>query len=310
MWCGYEAMTRFARRYRKVARGLSRLELMATPMEESFGDPRELVTGGSRRFLDFYGDDGIRMALERYGVFEALRRRGYDHFELTTRVAEDQHTLIIVGAHPRLSAREHLVELVVRRDRLVPDVDAGLDGVFDVLTVDWLTLRHPAARFTRQRPRLPGQDAPGLGLGEHVAELLYRVVDRLRFDGLLTVPEYFHNAVIYGRELKCFDPAAQGRCDALVAALIGCENLSLAQASWAIEWGQVYERGSPIRWRGEAQLRATCAPLARYLESSAHKEAAEGAARGHHFALDRERFEAKWAEGADTLEGRVSRSAG
>lgn len=303
-------MTRFARRYRKIARSLSRLELMATSMEESFADPRELVAEGSRRFLDFYGDDGIRTALERYGIFEALRRRGYDDFELTTRVAEDQHTLFIVGTHPELPAPERLVELVVRRDRLVPDADVGLDTVFDVLTVDWLTLRHPAASFTPRRPRLPGQDAPGLGLGEPVAELLYRVVDRLRLDGLLTVPEYFHNAVIYGRELRHFDPAAQGRCDALVAALLDREGLSLAQASWAVDWGHVYEFGRPIQWRGEPQLRAVCGALVRYLESPEHQEAAAAAAESHLYALDRERFEAKWSEQAAELEGRVRGSAG
>ncbi len=306
-------MTRLARRYRKVARSLSRLELMATSMEESFADPRELVSGGSRRFLDFYGDEGIHLALERYGIFDALRARGYDHFQTQTRNADEQHTLLLTGTHSELPRRERLIELVVRRDRLVPDAELGFDGVFEMLTVDWLTLRHPAGRFTTRRPRLPGQDAPGLGLGEHVAELLDRVVERLRLDGLLTVPEYFHNAVIYGRALTHFDPAAEGRCQALRRALLEDEGLSLAQASWAIDWGFVYERGRPMRWRGQAQLGPRCAPLRHYLESAAHRSAAEAAARELYFALDRPRFEARWAEREGALVGQlgpISRSDG
>jgi hypothetical protein len=39
-----------------------------------------------------------------------------------------------------------------------------------VLYFHWLTLRNPAAGLLAERPRLPGQEVPGLGLAREVAE--------------------------------------------------------------------------------------------------------------------------------------------
>lgn len=302
-------MTRYARKYRRIARKLSRLELMETSMStfDDLGDPRTLFDAGpSRRFLDYYGDEGLRRAFELYGLFDAARERGYDDFDVVTKADDDRHTLWITGTHPTLDDRLTLVELVVRRDRLVPDDGCGLDRPFDVLTVDWLTLRHPVARFTVERPRLPGQDAPGLGLGELVLELLYRATERLRLDGLLTVAEYFHNAVLYRRELAFFDPEAGGVCLALEDALLGRERLSLARASWAMEWGFVRdETGEVVRWQGDAQVRALTSTLEEYVTSDEHRRAVRQHAARRSFVLDREAFEARWAEEAPALEGRA-----
>lgn len=302
-------MTRYARKYRRIARKLSRLELMETSMStfDDLGDPRTLFEARpSRRFLDYYGDEGLRRAFELYGLFEATRERGYDDFDLVTKADDDRHTLWITGTHPTLDDRVTLVELVVRRDRLVPDPRCGLERPFDVLTVDWLTLRHPVGRFTVERPRLPGQDAPGLGLGELVLELLYRATERLRLDGLLTVAEYMHNAVLYRRELTFFDPEAGGLCLALEDALLARERLTLARASWAVEWGFVRDaEGEVVHWKGDAQVRALAPPLEEWITSEAHRRALREHAARRSFVLDRDAFEARWAVEAPALEGRV-----
>ncbi|MEM9074096.1 MAG: hypothetical protein AAGE52_36730 [Myxococcota bacterium] len=288
-------MTRYARRYRKVARSLSRLELMETSMGDDW-DPRDLVSRGPRRFLDFYGDEGLRLGMERYGLYDVLKRRGYSDLTLRSQAADDRHTLIVEGSHPELPEPTHLVELVVRRDLLVPEASTGMTTNFQVLTVDWLTLRHPAGTFTQERPQLPGQDAPGLGLSERVAELLYRVVDRLHLDGLVTVAEYFHNAVIYRREFSYFDPVESGRYDALYRDLMNEAGLNLAQASWAVDWGFVTEvEQGTFKWKGEALVHAMAPRLLSYLTSSAHRRAAKEAARGVRFEFDRAGFDERWA---------------
>jgi hypothetical protein len=80
-------VTRYARQFRSVARSLSQLELMRSSMDEALGvSDRELLDkDAGRRFLDFYGDQGIRLAIARYGIEGALQRRGYDRFELESR---------------------------------------------------------------------------------------------------------------------------------------------------------------------------------------------------------------------------------
>lgn len=274
-------------------------------------DERDLLDkDAGRRFLDFYGDRGIRLALERYGIARALQRRGWSEIEIDTRVHDDRHTLLVSGRPVGTPepARHRLVELVVRRDRLVPtelSLLPGPPGVYDVLTVDWLLLQNPLASFRPERPRLPGQHAPGLGIGERVLELLYRVVERLGLHALVTVAEHLHNAVLYARELPFFDPGHGGRLRALERMLLGQQGLTLAQASWAMHWGLV--RGvddAPVRWRGELQVRAFEPTLAAWLASEAHAQASARAASSARFFLDRVAFDERWDAERDALEGR------
>jgi hypothetical protein len=269
-------------------------------------DPRELFGPGPSRFLDFYGDHGLETALTRYGFFDALRRRGFDRFAVETHADDERHTLIVT-AEPRAGgARVRLVDLVVRRDRMIPRRMLGRApmGGFDVLTVDWLGLRDPTARFTADRPCLPGQDAPGLGVGERVLELLFRAVARLRLDALVTVAAYFHNAVLYRRELPFLDPAYDGQLRALMSVLMDEHGLTLAQASWAIDWDLVTTRGAPFRWTGQAQVWCAHPDLGAFVASAGYRRAAMRAARFQRFALDRAAFDRRWADERDALEGR------
>lgn len=295
---------------------------MRSSLDDALGlDHLDLLDkDAGRRFLDFYGDEGIRLAIQRYGLEGAMRRRGYGHFELETRAADDRHTLLVFGraaeggeradgedAGVPSGERHRLIELVVRRDRLVVHEVPGLpklEAAYDVLTVDWLLLQDPLARFTEQRPRLPGQEAPGLGIGERVLELLYRMVERLQLHALVTVAEYFHNAVLYARELPFFDPTHGGRLRALESTLMGAEKLTLAEASWAIHWGCV--RGvddAVLRWKGEAQVRPFVPELADWMSSPAHEEATSRVASTTKYVLDRAFFEDRWKLERDALCG-------
>ncbi|TVR04796.1 MAG: hypothetical protein EA398_01080 [Deltaproteobacteria bacterium] len=298
-------MTRFARRFREVARTLRSVELTRHSMADAF-DAALLdiapTTAGSRRFLDFYGDEGILVALDRYGILDALRRRGYDHFRLEIDPDEHRHTLLVHARH--IGGQDHvrLVELVVRRDTLVPGPGAPEENErapyepVEVLTIDWLCLQNPVAAFTERRPRLPGQTAPGLGIGEQVLELLHRVVVRLRLGGLLTVAEYFHNAVLYARELPYVDPESMGELEALSRLLLEEQGLSLTQATWAVEWGLVSCNGEPFTWRGEAQVGARDRALRAWLESRRYERLAAQAAIDTQFDLDTGAFRERWAD--------------
>ncbi|MDQ3033175.1 MAG: hypothetical protein M3Y87_12220 [Myxococcota bacterium] len=295
---------------------------MRSSLDDALGvSERDLLDkDAGRRFLDFYGDEGIRLAMARYGIASALEQRGYGSFELETRATGDRHTLLVFGraaADGDASVRHRLIELAVRRDRLVPHPrivpelvnSPPLGTAYDVLTVDWLLLQSPLASFTPDRPRFPGQEAPGLGIGERVLELLYRMVERLKLEALVTVAEYFHNAVLYARELPLFDPTHAGRLRTLERVLMQEERLTLAQASWAVEWGCV--RGADdavLAWKGEAQLRAFQPELQAWLEHGAHREAALHVAAATKLTLDRKYFDERWSAEHAALEGRARRS--
>lgn len=308
-------MTRYERRFRSVARSLNHLDLMRSSLDEVLDmNARDLLDkDAGRRFLDFYGDEGIRIALSRYGIEEAIRERGYVDIEIETRAVDERHSISIFGhTENEMGVRHRLIELAVRRDRLIPNTEVyravpTLDPAYDVLTVDWLLLQDPRAEFTPEKPRFPGQEAPGLGIGERVLELLYRIVKRLELQALVTVAEHFHNASLYHREMPYFDPTEGGRFRALERILMEEEHLSLAQASWAIEWGCVHEQdGEVLRWRGEAQLRPFEPALATWLDSTAHRKTARKVAADTVFFLDRSQFDARWAAERNDLEGLAS----
>lgn len=303
--------TRYDQEFRRIARSLSSLELMRGSGDDVAESSAELVLDkeSGRRFLDFYGDQGLELALERYGIKGALARRGYPETTLTTRTGDDRHALFLEAEVD--GRRERLIELVVRRDHLVPHVPPGAPALpalrdhYRVLTIDWLLLRHPRGRFTAERARLPGQNAPGLGIGWRVMSMLARVVARLELDGMVTIAEYLHNAEHYAREMPCFDPTHHGRLRAVLDLLRVEHGLDTAQASWAMEWGLVRTRADDavLRWRGELMVATEDDSLRAYLDSPAHAELAEAARKSHRLWLDRAAFDARWAAELPALSG-------
>jgi len=208
-------------------------ELTAEDLEEALG----MRPVRQRLLLGFYTASGMEHALFRYGIFEQLERVGYRHF----RVAFDTAGL---GERMRLygeaDAREHLlVELVLEKRRV-----AGAD----VLYVHWMSLRNPRAQFSERRPRLPGQDAPGLGLAREAGFMMARMAVRLGLSGVVIRPAHYHMAYAARHEFAFVDPRRQGRFEALVRDLGG---LPLNETTTAMAEGRVRLNGEPYAWEAD-----------------------------------------------------------
>ena len=224
-------------RFSQVARSL-------TP-EELGGDVAEDVAADlgmrSRRdelLLGFYSAEGLEHALERYGILGELRRLGYGPFRV-----ELKHDAVGDGARLLdVSSGEPLIEVVVERKRI-----AGAE----VLYVHWLSLRNPRARFSDDRPPLPGQDVPGLGLAREMTEILVRMALRLGLEGLAFRPAAYHLAYRGREALRFLDPARQGRFEALMEAL---RHLPLAEATRLVDAGKLRLNGEPYRWEPDEMV--------------------------------------------------------
>jgi hypothetical protein len=114
-----------------------------------------------------------------------------------------------------------------------------------LLFVNWLSLRHPRARFSPVRPQLPGQEVPGLGLSREVDELLALLAARVGLRGVAFRPMWFHLAVLSRRRYRFTDPLRQGRFEALQRDLAA---LPLVEASRLIAEGRVRMNGEPYTW--------------------------------------------------------------
>ncbi|WP_408629093.1 histone deacetylase family protein [Anaeromyxobacter terrae] len=208
-------------------------ELTADDLEEALG----IRPQRQRLLLGFYTASGMEHALFRYGIFAQLERLGYRQFHVTfdsTGLGER------VRVYGESEAQEHLlVEIVLERRRVL--------GV-EVLYVHWLSLRNPRAQFSERRPRLPGQDVPGLGLAREAGTMLARMAVRLGLGGVVFRPAHFHTAYAARYAFAFIDPERQGRFDALIRDLA---HVPLLEATIAVAEGRVLMDGEPYTWEAD-----------------------------------------------------------
>jgi len=233
---GYDPL---AERFADISESLT-LEQLGQSGEFTLDDLEESLGLGTRRrrlLLGFYTASGMEHALFRFGIFDQLQRLGYAHF----RVDFDTSGL---GERVRLfgeaEGTEHLlVELILEKRRA-----AG----HDVLYVHWLSLRHPLAQFSELRPRLPGQDVPGLGLAREAGEMLALMALRLGLTGVIYRPAHYHTAFPARHYFSFVDPDRQGRFEALVRDVAG---VPLIEATAALDEGRVLMNGNPYAWEAD-----------------------------------------------------------
>ncbi len=224
-------------RYRRLARRVHATDLTHEPVTEWTLTEQDLVgdlnpAAATTRLLGYYTKHGVELALERLGFFDRLRERGYQGLEVRIDVASrlGQTVRIVSPDNPR----EPLVELRARRDATTV---RGLE----LLRVEWLELQDPRRSFSRDRPRLPGQKHPGLGLLRDVVALLVLVCERLGLDGIVFTPSHYHLAVQSRRHLRFLDPAVEARFRAVLRAL---HAHPLAEATRAVDEGRVIDEHS------------------------------------------------------------------
>ena len=270
-------------RYRRIARGLLPQELTGgrgggagESGEDGAGwslsedDVLGPLAGTRHRFLDYYTPEGVELALERTGLFEALRRLGFAQPTLDFELDNPAGETVRVFAGP--DQRELLIEIRARRDR------ASVPGC-ETLTVEWLLLQNPRIGFTRDRAALPGQQHPGLGLLEEVVSILVLICDRLHLDGIHFVPSHYHLTAQSRRFLRFLDAADEGRFRAVQRAVAG---LSLGDATRALDAGRLVDEttGQPFRLPPMPMVLPVSNGLRRRVEGEGYeRRAAEEAAR-------------------------------
>lgn len=215
------------------------------------------------RLLSYYTRQGIEYALDRQGILPTLRRMGFEDLDVELRAGSLPHRVLVTA---RIGdRREALVDLLVAIRR----VDR-----FDTLFVEWLALRDPRAPARGARARLPGQEAPGLGMAEEAGHLLVRTAERLGLAGVSFVPAHYHVAWMGRGRFVFADPVARGRFRALARRLDG---VALAEASARLDDpGLPVVTGEPVRWEPSLMVAPVDPELVAWL--NAGEPAAEAAA--------------------------------
>ncbi|HEX3530448.1 MAG TPA: histone deacetylase [Thermoanaerobaculia bacterium] len=267
-------------RYRRMARDIAPHELTGDTPGDDWGltaDDIAPVMGGMRRphrLLGYYSRQGLELAFERAGLLDRLRSRGFEDLRFDLELGDPAgDTVRLYGVRLK---RELLMEARLTVDRhTVPGMA--------LLRIEWLLLQNPRATFTAERPPLPGQRHPGLGLLADILALLVLACDRLQLDGVLFVPSHFHT-IVQGKNLRFLSPEDEGLIRSVRAAL---EGLPLATAGASVAAGRVVdaETGHPFVWTPRPMVLPVTARLRQQVEGEDYERRAAEAAARHAFAL-------------------------
>jgi len=238
----------------------------------------------------------VRDRIRNAGILEGLARRGYHDpvLALSCSDPEEQRVCLYAGK----TSRERLlmeVRVQIRAFRPGKPIGSFPEGtVFRMLLIHWLALSDPERPFSIDRPRLPGQERPGLGLISECLSLLRQIGKEFLLDGILDVPDHFHAALIYSRTFRFLDPQAEGRFQAMARDLKG---IPLAIASEAVQEGCLIDTGTglPVPWEPAEQIMPLTEPLRRHFRSSAFRRVRDEVGSALRVGVDWDRYRSKIA---------------
>ncbi len=224
------------RRLRRLARELLPVaeEPWLTLTEADVLPPRDQP--GPPLFLEKLSRHALELSLERSGLLAQIRARGFVEPRVELLADSGLGTTLSVWSE----ADELLVELRAHRSRaVVPDAD--------VLFIEWLLMQNPRAAFAPDRPALPNQRHPGLGLLRSFLGWLAVIAELEALDGVAFAPSAWHTAVLSRSSARFLDPEGEARLLATGDALTG---LPVHQAAQALLSGEVVdEAGQRVDWQ-------------------------------------------------------------
>jgi hypothetical protein len=229
------------------------------------------------RFLGVLSRHGVELLLENLGILDQIRAKGFRNLRVDVSVDGRGDTLRVVSED---APGELLVELrVTRSRRVIPDME--------VVAIEWLLLQNPRGSFSPKRPRLPGQQYPGLGLLREILGWLVALCEAHELDGVHFVAAHYHIAMQSHHVLRFLRPEDAARADAMASAL---EGLSLAEAAHALASGDAVrdQGGQAVAWEPAPMVLPTSPRLTALVSGPEYEERAAAAAESLRFHLVRE----------------------
>jgi len=265
----------------EVGRRFAALYDALRPEELAAGEDWSIDRPHTALFLGTWSEQGLRRVLDHYGVTALLRARGIGDFEIDLDTSDPfLHVL-------RLREEASGSIFCELRARIALGRDVGLPGrlaELQVYVIEWLSIENPRGTFDAERPPLPGQRRPGLGLGAEVEEIIVLGARRIGTAALVSWPNFFHNACLYHPRWMFADPKEDGRFAAVVRDL---GFLGLPRLAWAVHLGCVEEEGrGPLSWAPGPMVLPRTREAARHFESPIYRATRMASKARSRFAVD------------------------
>jgi hypothetical protein len=212
---------------------------------------QDLRREGTNRLLERFSEAEVFAALKDYGVMELLSQKGFTNPKLVIRSMDPfRQSVKLIDSKTSPEDEDHMLcELRVFDAHVKGLCPASGDTMeMNTLVVDWLVFQNPRAKFSPERPKLPGQKYPGLGIMRPCMQAILDLARQTGKEAVINIPEYYHNAVLYSKAFHFFSPFVEGRFRELQEFL---RNLNLAEASHAVSSGKIWNetKGEVFVWK-------------------------------------------------------------
>jgi hypothetical protein len=244
--------------------------------------------------LERFDAAAVRRFLDEAGVFAQIGSRGFERTQVSIDGTRVTPPCIRLSAEKDAAVHLLFEGRLTRIEIAREEFPAGSRPARSISLVEifWARQQDPTRSFTPDRPRLPAQEHPGLGILRQVFDAGVRMARALECDGLGNLPKFPHDALIFQRCLgfSFLDPREQGRLDALCRDL---GMLSLRDVSLAVVGGAVSnESAATVSWQPRVQAHAIDPLLADYFRSEGYAKRRAEAASTACYTLDHGRLAA------------------
>jgi hypothetical protein len=290
-------MIQLPEKYKRLYQKLTNFELLQ--WDES---PEKLISSEDimgdlelkerpRLFLDRFSEERVYRNLQRTNIFKILNERGFDNIKVVLDT-KDPYKHIFRAYFDEVNPEKLLCETYLRKKVYIakPTFKSKIaDKTFNLIVIEWLLLQDPTAAFAPHRQPLPGQKHPGLRIGRKVLKIFINLCRALHADGLLNVPEHYHNAAFYGRYFKYFNPITEGYFQAIRRDLI---KMGIYKLTWAFEHNCMFEKksGRDWNWFTDEQILPISNRMKEYFESREYKKQVSKAGKTVTFEINEEKY--------------------
>lgn len=186
-------------------------------------------------FLRRFNKKELMGVLEEVGLAQHLKNMGFDKLKISIYIDDSYINHFKIYSIEEKPANL-LIDLRMSETKFIPDKDffedKSMNNIYDMLVIEWLSAQNPNSfKFSNNRPILPGQVKPGLGVLKYCFQMMYNVANDVFKDGFLDVPDHMHGAIMYSKNFKFFDPVHEGILRAMMRDL---KVYSLSDITWGI----------------------------------------------------------------------------
>ncbi|MFP4547103.1 MAG: hypothetical protein ACLFQM_03150 [Fidelibacterota bacterium] len=289
-------MSRLYREYKKFAKKITRSELQAGTDDDEITLESLLNYGRiqscSNFFLGTFSNTGLKTILEHFKIVDELEAMGLNNINTEIETSDSHtHKLYVYSGEPNPS--NVICELVAKKGPVHFE-----QGILDnypkkhqqFLQIEWLLLQNPRKKFDDEKPRLPGQSYPGLGMGKNLMVLMVLLAKNMELDGIVNKPHFFHTGFIFSKKFVYVDPFKQAEMEALGRDLLN--SYSFYHLSWATFFECITNQktGETFLWKPDYLIFPMTKSITKYFNSKEYKKKVNEYKKKLSFSLNEDKY--------------------